>query len=376
MNLPDSLSDLRVALVHDYLNQSGGAEKVLAALAEMFPAAPIYTSVYDADAMPDLWRRRDIRTSFMQRISPRVSIAKAFLPFYPPAFETFDLRAFDLVISNTTTFAKGVLTRPHTLHVSYCSNPTRFLWMFEEYLEHEERPAVVRRTLRWMSTPLRVWDYAAAQRVDHFVANSRNTALRIAKYYRRDSEVVPPPIDVGRFSPDGRVEDYFLVVSRLQSYKRIDIAVDACTRLGLPLHVVGEGPDRTRLQALAGPKVQFLGRVSDDEVRLQLARCKALVFPGEEDFGLVPLEAQACGRPVLAYAAGGALETVKEGETGMFFRQPTAESLADVLTKFDDRFDSSRLQAHARQFDKPVFEQRMGDLLARLYQEHRRRLEA
>jgi glycosyltransferase involved in cell wall biosynthesis len=373
---PEILRGLRVALVHDYLNQAGGAEKVVEVFAEMFPGAPIYTSVFDPEAMPAVWRSLDVRTSFMQRISPRLKVAKALFPLYPTAFESFDLSGYDLVLSSTTTFAKGVITRPETCHVCYCNNPTRFLWMYHEYLRYEALPAPARVVLPWVVTPLRVWDYATAQRVDFFVAGSCNAARRIAKYYRRESDVVQAPIDAAAFTPSTDVGDYFLVVSRLQPYKRIDLAVEACTRLGLPLHVAGDGPDAARLRSLAGPTVRFLGRISDFERREQMARCRALVFPGEEDFGLTPLEAPASGRPVIAFGAGGALETVKEGETGVFFREPTVDSLADALRAFDDRFDPAVLCAHAAQFDRSVFKRRLFDVVARRYSEHRARLAA
>jgi glycosyltransferase involved in cell wall biosynthesis len=355
----------------------GGAERVVEVFAEMFPNAPLFTSVYERDRMPDVWRHVDVRTSFLQRISPRLAIAKALLPLYPTAFELFDLRGYDLVLSSTTAFAKGVITRPETCHVCYCNTPTRVFWQYHDYFEPERLRGVYRLAsplFPLLMTPLRVWDYAAAQRVDFFVAGSRNAARRIAKYYRRESEVVPPPIDASYFCPSGPVGDHFLVVARLLAYKRIDLAVQACTRLGLPLHIVGDGPDRRRLQALAGPTVRFLGRVSDEEVRRQMCSCRAFIFPGEEDFGLTPLEAQACGRPVIAYAAGGALETVKEGDTGMFFREPTVESLSAALRAFEDQYDPARVRAHALAFDKAVFEKRMYEVLARCYQAHQGRL--
>lgn len=359
-----------MAIVHDFLNQHGGAEKVVEVFAEMFPDAPVYTSVYDPDRMPGVWRDMDVRTSFMQRISPRLKIAKALLPLYPTAFESFDLSEYDLVLSSTTTFAKGVITRPHTCHVCYCNSPTRFLWVYHEYLEYERLPPGTRKVLPWLVTPLRVWDYATAQRVDYFVAGSYNASRRIAKYYRRESDVVQPPINSSLYHADPHVGDYFLVVARLQPYKRIDLAVDACTRLGLPLHIVGDGPDRARLEKRAGPTIRFFGRMSDGEVFDQMARCRAYIFPGEEDFGLVPLEAQASGRPVIAYAAGGALETVVEGMTGRFFRAQTVDSLAAVLADFTDTFDPGLLQAHARRFDKDHFKQQMYGVLARRYAEH------
>jgi glycosyltransferase involved in cell wall biosynthesis len=368
--MPEPLRGLRVAIVHDFLNQPGGAEKVVQVFAEMFPEAPIYTSVYDRDSMPDYWRSLDIRTSFLQRISPRLGVARALMPLYPTAFESFDLGSYDLVLSSTTSFAKGVVTRPATCHVCYCNNTTRFVWMYKDYVQYERLPRGARAMLPWVITPLRTWDFVAAQRVDYYVAGSHNAARRIAKYYRRESEVVHSPIDAQEFQPVADVQDYFLVISRLQPYKRIDLAVEACNRLGIPLKIAGVGPDESRLRSLAGPTIEFLGRVSDEERRHLLSHCRAFLFPGEEDFGLTPLEAMASGRPVIALRAGGALETVKEGTTGQFFDRPDPDYLAASLSSFEDRFDPQIIRAHALSFDKSTFKVRMYDVLARCYQDH------
>lgn len=368
--IPPALASLRVALVHDFLNQQGGAEKVVEVFAEMFPGAPIYTSVFDPGRMPPAWQALDVRTSFLQRISPRAGFAKALLPLYPTAFESFDLSEYDLVLSSTTAFAKGVVTLPRTFHACYCNTPARFLWTYQDYVRHERLPPGARSVLPLIATPLRVWDYAAAQRVDSFIASSRAISARIAKYYRRESCIIHPPIDTSRFQLGQEVGGYFLIAARLQPYKRIDLAVDACTRLGVPLHVVGDGPQRVRLEARAGPTVRFLGRVSEDELRRQMSGCRALVFPGEEDFGLAPLEAQASGRPVIAYAAGGALDTVREGVTGTYFRQQTVESLVQTLSEFDDRFDPHTVRAHALTFDTAQFKQRLYAVLAEKYEAH------
>jgi glycosyltransferase involved in cell wall biosynthesis len=372
--MPEILQGLRVAIVHDYLNQLGGAEKVVEIFAEMFPGAPIYTSVYDRTRMAESWRRHDIRTSFMQRISPNLSVARALIPLYPTAFESFDLAHYDLVLSSTTSFAKGVITPPATCHVCYCNTPTRFLWMYHDYVAFESLPRAARALLPWIVTPLRTWDYVAAQRVDYFIAGSHNAARRIVKYYRRESDVVHAPVDVSEFTPSGSMGDYFLVISRLQPYKRIDLAVEACNRLGVPLKVAGVGPDLERLRRMAGPTVEILGHVSDSQRRSLLARCRAFIFPGEEDYGLTPLEAMASGRPVVAYRAGGALETVKDGVTGVFFDEPDAGALMHALNSFDDRFDPGAIRAHAASFDIPVFKRKMYETLAQRYSEHRSRM--
>jgi glycosyltransferase involved in cell wall biosynthesis len=324
--------------------------------------------------MPERWQRYDIRTTFLQRISPKIKIAKSLIPLYPTAFESFDLSEYDLVLSSTTSFAKGVITPPHACHVCYCNTPTRFAWMYHEYIRYERFPRLVRAVLPWMITPLRTWDYAAAHRVDYFVAGSHNSARRIAKFYRRDAEVVHSPVDCYAFEPSDTVEDFFLVMSRLQPYKRIDLAVRACTDLGVPLKVAGVGPDMDRLRSMAGPTVEFLGRVSDEERRRLMARCRAFIFPGEEDYGITPIEAMSAGRPVVAYRAGGALETLKEGITGVFFDKPDPGSLASALRSLPDSVDSAAIREHALGFDTSVFKAKMYEALARNVADHQARM--
>lgn len=371
VEMPEVLRGLRVAIVHDYLNQPGGAENVVEVFAEMFPGAPIYTSVYDEKHMPESWKRYDIRTSFMQRISPSLKVAKALIPLYPTAFESFNLSGYDLVLSSTTSFAKAVITAPQTCHVCYCNTPTRFVWLYHDYVQYERLPAVARAVLPWFITPIRTWDYVAAQRVDHFIAGSYNSARRIAKFYRRESDVVHSPVDASQFEPADGPHDFFLVISRLQPYKRIDLAVEACNRLGVPLKVAGVGPDLGRLRRLAGPTVEFLGRVSDGERRALMAGCRAFIFPGEEDYGITPLEAMVSGRPVVAFRAGGALETVLEGVTGVFFDRPDPESLAGALAALPEDLSPQRIREHALRFDIPTFKRRMYETLARRYTEYR-----
>jgi glycosyltransferase involved in cell wall biosynthesis len=353
---------MKVALVHDYLNQMGGAERVVLALHEIFPDAPLYTSIYDPRRVDPAFRLMDIRTSFMQRFPLVTSHHQPYLPFYPYAMESLDLRGYDLVLSSSSAFAKGVITRPETLHICYCHTPMRWCWNYAEYVERERLGRLTRKVLPLFISRLRLWDQVSAARVDHFIANSPIVAERIRKYYRREAVVIPPPVEVARFrfDPAGRTGDYFLVVSRLVPYKRIDLAIEACNRLRLPLVIVGKGRDLARLQKLAGPTVHFAGQLSDAEVLDYFARCRALIFPGEEDFGITPLEAQAAGRPVIAYAAGGALASVIEGVTGLFFREQSVESLTAALASFDERaFDPSTIRQHALEFDKPRFQQRI-----------------
>jgi glycosyltransferase involved in cell wall biosynthesis len=363
---------LKTAIVHDWLNQTGGAEFVLDVLHEMFPAAPIYTSMYAPEVMPEGYRQWDIRTSFMQKLPLVRKHHQPFLPLYPLAFEGFDLSEFDLVISNSSGFCHGVLTRPETCHINYCLTPPRFVWNLPQYVLREKVNPVARRLLPLVVSYLRSWDLAASKRVDYFIGISRAILARIKKFYRCDAELIYPPVDISGFSIGHGEGDYYLVVSRLIPYKRVDLAVGAFTKLGLPLIVVGDGRDRRALQAAAGPSVKFLGRLPHDELKRLLGGCRAFVFPGEEDFGIAPLEAQACGRPVIAYKAGGALETVIEGVTGAFFSEPTVDSLVETVVQFDYRkFDPLVIRAHAEQFDTGVFKAKMSAFVADRLAEHR-----
>lgn len=356
---------MRVALVHDYLNQMGGGEKTLLALTKIFPGAPIYTSIYEPSRVDKAFQSLDIRTSFMQRLPFVKRHHQPFLPLYPFAIESFDLRGYDLIVSDSSAFAKGIITRPETMHVCYCHTPMRWAWNFEDYIERERIGGLGRFALAPFINWLRLWDYASAARVDAFIANSPVVAARIAKYYRRESVIIPPPVDVSDFAVSPRREDYFLIVSRLVPYKRIDLAVRAFTKLGLPLRIVGSGRDERSLRALAGPTVKFLGRLSDQQVREQLAGCRAFIFPGEEDFGITPVEAQACGKPVIAYGAGGALSSVVEGVTGLFFREQTPEALAQVVAGFrDEMFNPLAIRHHAEQFDSSRFADRLTRFIA------------
>ena len=353
---------MKVALVHDYLKQMGGAERVVIALHEIFPDAPIYTSIYDPERVDPAFRQMDIRTTFMQKLPLVTKHHQPYLPFYPFAMESLDLRGYDLVLSSSSAFGKGVITRPETMHICYCHTPMRWCWNYTEYVEREQLGGMARRVLPIMITGLRVWDQTSAMRVDHFIANSPVVAERIAKYYRREAVVIPPPVEAQRFpfDPATRPEEYFLIVSRLIPYKRIDLAIEACNQLQLPLVIIGSGRDEARLRRLAGPTIRFMGRLSDEEVLHYYTHCRAFLFPGEEDFGITPLEAQAAGRPVIAYGAGGALASVIEGVTGLFFREQTAASVAATLAAFDERqFDAQAIRNHALEFDLPRFHRRI-----------------
>ncbi len=372
---------MRVGIVHDYLAQAGGAERVVEAMHPVFPDAPIFTSVYDAKATLPCFAEMDVRTSFLQRFGWARSGRwhKFALPLYPLAFESFDFSGYDCLISNTTGFAKGVISGPETCHICYCHTPARFAWRFHEYLAQNGYKNTTRRTLSIMLHFLRNWDYAAAQtRVDFFLANSYNIARRVRKYYGRTSRVLYPPVDTDRFAlSEEQPGDYFLVVSRLLPYKRVDIAIEACNKLRVPLKVVGGGADLERLKALAGPTVEVMGRQSDSVVARLMRECKAFIFPGEEDFGIAPVEAMASGRPVVAFRAGGALETVIENETGVFFDAPTADSVADALERVGQlAVDGERLRFHATRFDTRHFQNRLRRLVDECLTEHQLRYNA
>ncbi len=353
---------MKVALVHDYLNQMGGAERVVLAFHEIFPDAPIYTSIYDPKRVDAAFQHMDVRTSFMQKLPLVTKHHQPYLPFYPFAMERLDLRGYDLVLSSSSAFGKGVLTGPETMHICYCHTPMRWCWNYDEYVEREHLGRLARGVLPFLITGLRVWDQTSSMRVDHFIANSPVVAQRIRKYYRRDAAYIPPPVDASRFpfQPGVEIGDYFLILSRLVPYKRIDLAIEACNRLQLPLVIIGGGRDLERLQHLAGPTIHFMGRLPDEEVIRYFMHCRAFLFPGEEDFGITPLEAQACGRPVIAYGAAGALASVVEGVTGAFFREQTVDSLVEVLAAFNEKtFDPSVIRSHALEFDTPRFSRRI-----------------
>jgi glycosyltransferase involved in cell wall biosynthesis len=327
---------MKTALVHDWLNQIGGAENVLETLVDLFPGAPIYTSIYAPKLMPASYAAWDIRTSFMQRLPGVATHHQSYLPLYPLAFEQFDLSGYDLVLSNKSAFCHGVITPPETLHISYCLTPTRFLWMYEAYRQREGLGKAADVALRPALAWLRQWDRLAADRVDHFIAISRVVQARIRKYYGRDSTIIYPPVDVQRFTPSSRQPgDYYLAGGRLIPYKRVDLAVEAFNRLGRPLLVFGDGRDRAELQAKAGSNITFLGRVSWERLVDLFQHCRAFVFPGLEDFGIAPLEAQAAGRPVIAYAGGGALDTIVDGETGVLFREQSVQGLLEAVQAFE-----------------------------------------
>lgn len=350
---------LKLAFIVSWLNQYGGAERVLEAAHALFPDAPVYTSMYDPAVMPQAYRAWDIRVSFMDRLPFVHRHHQLYLPLYRYAFESFDLRDYDVLLSITSAFAHGVHKAQNARHICYCLTPARFLWQYDEYVSHEAVNGIARKFLPRVVSSLREWDRRAATRVDDFIAISREVQRRIAASYGRDSCIIYPPVECSDFhiAPPSNVGDYFLIISRLIPYKRIDLAIDAFNQTGQPLWIAGDGRDRARLQAQAKSNIKFLGRVSDAERLDLMARCKAFVFPGEEDFGITPLEANAAGRPVIAYGGGGALDTIVEGMNGVLFHAPTADALIDCLKQFDvSHFDPQTIRAHAEKFDTRVFQ--------------------
>jgi glycosyltransferase involved in cell wall biosynthesis len=331
----------------------------------MYPGAPIHTSLYAPDVMPESYRTWPIRRLWTDRLPGIHRHHQAFLPFYPMAWGGLDLSAFDVVLSNKSGFCHGFCHGRNTLHVCYCLAPTRYVWQLDEYLKGERVGPLLASGLLPMIPALRRWDYAAARRVDRFIAISGEIQQRIRKYYDRESVIIHPPVDTGRFRTAGEKADFFLVVSRLIPYKRIDLAVAAATRLGVKLKVCGTGRDMERLRRMAGPTVEFLGFVDNDVLPALMASCRALIFPGLEDFGITPVQAQAAGRPVIAYGGGGALDTVIPGQTGELFRQQTVDSLAEVMARFDDDgYDPGALRSHANRFDTSQFTERMRKYVA------------
>jgi glycosyltransferase involved in cell wall biosynthesis len=371
---PDLLSRLRVAIVHYWFVTFRGGERVLEVLADMFPQADIFTLVLDPKALPPSLRSRKFTTSFLQKVPGIRRHYKKLLPLFPLALEQLKLDDYDLVISSESGAAKGVLTRPHTCHICYCHTPMRYVWdMYHQYRAEKGMGIISRCVFSLAAHYMRIWDFAAAARVDYFVANSQNVATRIFKHYRRRATIINPPVMVSAAHISSQVEDYYLVVGQLVDYKRVDLAIEACNRLRRPLRIIGEGEEYARLRNLAGPTVKFLGHLPDQEVRENYARCRALLFPGEEDFGIVPVEAQSFGRPVIAFGRGGALETVvggfptnsyaPESSTGVFFAEQSCESLAEAIRFFESierHFSPAFVRRNAERFDVSRFKAEMG----------------
>ncbi len=348
---------MRIAFVHEYLNQFGGAERMLAELCALFPHAPIYTLLYDEEATRGLFKDRTIRTSFLESW-PLAKRRHRWYPLLMPiAIEQFDFSDFDVVISVSASFAKGIITKPGTKHICFCLTPPRFLWdQSQKFTREFGFPSMLRALMLPFISYLRIWDLQAADRVDEFWAISKYVSQRIKTYYHQPSKLIYPPVDVSKFHISNHADSYYLMVGRLVSYKKFDIAIEAFNQTGKRLRIVGTGPELARLKRIAKDNIEFLGAVPDNELPGLYANAAALIFPQEEDFGIVPLEAMASGRPVIAYRGGGALETILEGETGAFFAEQTSQSLIECLNAFQPQLiDPQKCRAQAERFDISVF---------------------
>ncbi|MFA5047717.1 MAG: glycosyltransferase [Patescibacteria group bacterium] len=359
---------MKIALVHDHLVQDGGAEQVLKVLQELYPEAPIFTLVFDKKNTNSFFADKNIRTSFLQKIPYGVSRYQWWLPLMPSAIENHNLMDYDVIISSASSFAKGVITKPGSIHICYCHTPTRFLWTdTHSYVRELKVNPLVKSFLPLTLRKLRTWDRLAADRVDHYVANSETVRERIKKYYNHDSQVVYPPVEIDKFYISDQPKKYYLAGSRLVPYKKIDLAVKAFSRLGIPLKIFGVGPEMELLKAMAKSNVEFLGKVNDEQKRRLFADCIAYINPQEEDFGITAVEAMAAGRPVIAYKAGGATETVKDGETGEFFEEQMWEELADKILRFkQEKYNSDAIRRHAEQFSTQKFKENMSRVINNL----------
>jgi len=371
----------RVALVHDWLTGMRGGERCLEVLCELFPDAPLFTLLHVPGTVSPAIEQRRIVTSFVQRMPQAAARYRYYLPVFPLAISRFDLSGYDLVVSMSHCVAKGGRVAPGALHLCYCFSPMRYLWDLSSDYFGPGHALAVRALGPPLAAALRRWDRQTTG-VSRFVAISHHIADRIRRAYDRPSDVIYPPVDVQRFEVSDTVDDYYLVVGALVPYKRIDLAVGAANRLGRRLVIVGTGPEDARLRALAGPTVSFLGWRSDDEIARLYARCRALIFPAVEDFGITPLEAAAAGRPTIALARGGALETMvgldaAEPPTAVFFEEQSVDALTGAIARFEqaaDRFEAKALRARAESFDRPVFKQKLGEYITARWNEHRARI--
>ena len=365
---------MKVALVHDHLAQDGGAEKVLKVLTEMFPDAPIYTLLYEKKNADKYYKNKTIETSIIQKMPGGVKHYQWYMPFMPMAVEFFDLTQFDLVISDTSSFAKGVITSPDSLHICYCHTPTRYLWSdTHSYIKELKYNKYFKKLISLVLNYIRMWDRLAADRVDKYIANSETVQKRIKKYYRRDSRVIYPPVETDKFeiaSEKYSGEPYFLAGSRLTPYKRLDIVIEAFKNTNSKLKIFGDGVDRKRLEKISegANNIEFLGRVDQSELTELYQHCQAYINPQVEDFGITPIEAMACGRPVLALREGGATETLEEEKTGLFFEEQTPEAIREAISRFYSYdFDPYYIRQHAQKFSLDRFQRELRNFLVQNY---------
>ena len=369
---------MNIALIHDHLNQVGGAEKVLKSFTKIYAQAPVFTLLYENDIKNKFLPKTQIIGSFLQKKKLAHKFFKWFLPLMPTAVEAFNLKGYDVVLSDSSAFSKGVITDIEAMHICYCHTPTRYLWSdsWEYIVELEKSNFLIRRFLPPLLTYLRVWDYQAAQRVDKFIANSKFVAKRIKRFYHRDSKVIYPPVETHKYKLIPQKEKYFVLMSRLRPYKRVDLAIDAFNETRLPLKIIGGGWEIGCLKKQANNNIEFLGEIISTEKKNQIiGHARAFIHPQEEDFGIAAVEAMACGTPVIAYGKGGALETVVVGKTGMLFEDQTWESLADAIVHFkDDGFDYAGIKRYAEKFSEKRFKRELNEFVAREYQVFRNSL--
>lgn len=360
---------MKVALVHDWLTNMGGAERVVINFKEIFSESPIYTSLYNSEKLDDALRDINVKTSFLQNKKGAFDNHQKYLPFMPMAFESFDFNEYDAVLSSSSCCAKGIVSNPDTMHVCYCHTPMRYAWEFYyEYRDNYKINPIKKAILKYLINYLRIWDHSSSARVDYFIANSANVAKRIWKHYRRDSVVIHPPVRSKLFTVGEEDSDFFLIVSRLVPYKKVDLAIETFNELGLPLVIIGDGVEKNRLKSIAKDNIKFLGRQPDSVIKEYYAKSRAFLFTGEEDFGITPLESQASGRPVIAYGMGGALETVVDGQTGVFFNEQTNKSLKEAVQRFNHmNFDKQVIRKHAESFDEEIFKKKISSFMDESY---------
>ncbi|MDO8571858.1 MAG: glycosyltransferase, partial [bacterium] len=361
---------MKIAIVHDHLIQDGGAERVLKVLHELYPKAPIYTLVFDKKKLGHVFPPHSVRTSFLQHIPLITKKYQWFLPLMPLATEAYDLSEYDIILSSNSAFSKGVIPKQKTLHICYCHTPTRYLWSdTHAYIQELKKSQIIKSILPFFLTNIRLWDRMAADRVDLFVANSKTVQERIKKYYRRESDVIYPPVETEKFRIAANIGDYYLAGGRLVSYKRFDIVIDAFNRLSLPLKIFGAGPEYVKLKKSAKKNIEFLGAVSDKEKTSLYSHCIAYIHPQEEDFGITAIEAMASGRPVIAFAAGGALETVREGITGEFLIDQDWPALVDVILRFKpEQYNPHAIREHAQTYTTERFKNELSQYISKSWQ--------
>ena len=355
-----TLKNKKIALVHDFLLKLGGAERVLKVLSDMFPDAPIYTLLYDEQTVGNVFPKERIRTSKLQKLPKFIrKRQKYLLPKMPGAIEEMDFSEFDIVISSNSAFTHGIITNTDTKHICYCHSPMRYAWDWtHEYIKEQNIGKIKTAAVSILLNKIRMWDQIAADRVDTYIANSKTVRNRIMKYYRKNADVIYPPVDINRFKPQKKKENFFLIVSTITPYKKIDLAVQLFNKIGRELVIIGEGPQKKYLQSIAGPNISFLGFKSDKETAEYFKNARAFIFPGEEDFGITPVEAMASGTPVLAYGKGGVTETVIPGVTGEFFYKPTVDSMEQGLAKLlinERKYKVTKMRKQAENFSKENF---------------------